>query len=67
MNIPVCPALNFKGETMIDKALERGIRCKCGKYWGMYNHKKNCKRCKTPVIARGELPKKIEKAQEFIL
>ena len=47
--------------------LDRHIRCKCGKYWGMHNHKRNCKRCKTPVIARGELPKKIEKAQEFIL
>jgi len=41
---------------MID--LERHIRCKCGKYWGMHNHKRNCKRCKTPVIARGELKKK---------
>ena len=37
------------------KDLEKHIRCKCGKYWGMFNHKKNCKRCKTPVIARGEL------------
>ena len=37
------------------KDLEKHIRCKCGQYWGMRNHKRNCKRCKTPVIARGEL------------
>ena len=37
--------------------VERHIRCKCGKYWGMANHRRNCKRCKTPVIARGELGK----------
>ena len=32
------------------------IRCKCGKYWGMNNFRKKgvCRRCKTPVIARGE-------------
>ena len=47
---------NIRKKTMID--LEKHIRCKCGKYWGMFNHKKNCKRCKTPVIARGEMPKK---------
>ena len=35
--------------------IERHIRCKCGKYWGMRNHKRKCKRCKTEVIARGEL------------
>ena len=35
--------------------IENHIRCKCGKYWGMHNHKRNCKRCKTPVIARGEV------------
>ena len=34
--------------------LEKHIRCKCGKYWGMRNHKYNCKRCKTEVIARGK-------------
>ena len=38
---------------MIDKNLERHIRCHCGKYWGMKNFKRNCKRCKTEVIARG--------------
>ena len=47
--------------------LDTHIRCKCGKYWGMHNHKRNCKRCKTPVIARGEMPKKILKPQELIL
>ena len=37
--------------------IDRHIRCKCGKYWGMKNfrRKMKCKRCKTPVIARGEL------------
>ena len=39
---------------MNDDELQRHIRCKCGKYWGMRNHKRNCKRCKTTVIARGE-------------
>ena len=38
------------------KDLEKHIRCNCGKYWGMINHKRNCKRCKTPVIARGVKP-----------
>ena len=33
--------------------LEKHIRCKCGKIWGMKNHKKYCARCKTEVIARG--------------
>ena len=35
--------------------LEKHIRCKCGKYWGMRNHKKICKKCKSKVIARGEV------------
>ena len=39
---------------MNDDELQRHIRCKCGKYWGMRNHNRNCKRCKTTVIARGE-------------
>jgi len=34
--------------------LEKHIRCECGKYYGIYNHKRKCKRCKTEVIARGE-------------
>ena len=34
--------------------LEKHIRCKCGKYWGMRNHNRKCKRCKSRVIARGE-------------
>ena len=38
--------------------LEKHIRCNCGKYWGMNNHNRKCKRCKTPVIARGELGNK---------
>ena len=40
------------GGQMID--LEKHIRCECRKYWGMRNHKRECKRCKTKVIARGE-------------
>ena len=39
---------------MNDKELQSHIRCKCGKLWGMRNFKRNCKRCKTEVIARGE-------------
>ena len=35
--------------------LDKHIRCKCGKYWGMRNHIRKCKRCKTEVIARGKL------------
>ena len=34
--------------------LDKHIRCKCRKYWGIRNHKRKCKRCKTEVIARGE-------------
>jgi len=36
--------------------LEKHIRCKCRKYWGIKLFRKNylCKRCKTKVIARGE-------------
>ena len=41
--------------------LEKHIRCKCGKFWGMRNHKRKCKRCKTEVIARGE---KINKGEQ---
>jgi uncharacterized paraquat-inducible protein A len=41
---------------MID--VEKHIRCKCGQYWGMNKHKTSCKRCKTEVIARGELGSK---------
>ena len=33
--------------------LEKHIRCNCGKYWGMRNFKRNCKRCDSKVIARG--------------
>ena len=39
----------------IQMNLEKHIRCKCGKYWGMKNHRRKCKRCKTEVIARGGL------------
>ena len=38
-----------------EMGIEGDIRCKCGKYWGMHNHKRNCKRCKTPVMARGKV------------
>ena len=34
--------------------IEKHIRCKCAKLWGIKNHKRICKRCKTEVIARGE-------------
>tara|TARA_Y100001963_G_scaffold76880_1_gene106607 strand:+ start:436 stop:564 length:129 start_codon:yes stop_codon:yes gene_type:complete len=34
--------------------LDKHIRCKCGKFWGMRNHGRKCKRCKYQVIARGE-------------
>ena len=40
--------------------LEKHIRCKCGKIYGMNNHKQNCKRCKTEVIARGEVNKPLQ-------
>ena len=33
--------------------LDKHIGCKCGKYWGMRNHQRKCKRCKSKVIARG--------------
>ena len=41
--------------------LEKDIRCKCGKIWGMRNHKKNCKRCGYEVVARGPKPNKKKK------
>jgi len=34
--------------------LDKHIRCKCGKFWGMRNHGRKCKRCQYQVIARGE-------------
>ena len=37
-----------------DINIEKDIRCKCGKLWGMDYHKNICKRCKTDVIARKE-------------
>ena len=33
--------------------LDKHIRCKCRKYWGMRNFKRKCKRCNSRVIARG--------------
>ena len=52
------PNQNGKNRRLKMTDLDKHIRCKCGKHWGMHNHKRNCKRCKTPVIARGEIPKK---------
>ena len=43
---------------IIDEKLEKHIRCYCGKLWGMNSHKRTCKRCKTKVMARGELGNK---------
>ena len=34
--------------------LDKHIRCKCRKYYGMRNFNRGCKRCKSKVIARGE-------------
>jgi len=36
-------------------ALDKHIRCKCGKNYGMENFRKGltCRRCKTKVAARG--------------
>jgi len=38
------------------KKLERDIRCKCGKFWGIQYFKmnKNCGRCRSLVKARGK-------------
>ena len=41
--------------------VEKGIRCKCGKIWGMRNLQNQCKRCGTSVIARGLKPIKKKK------
>jgi len=43
---------------IVDRKLEQQIRCKCGGKWGMINFKKYHKRCKTDVIARGEIGNK---------
>ena len=42
---------------MINHNLEKHIRCKCGKLYGLNNFKRKgvCRRCKTPVIARGKI------------
>ena len=40
---------------MNDRELQKHIRCKCGKFWGMRNLRKHCKRCKTTVMSRGEI------------
>ena len=37
----------------VDKALEKHIRCNCGKYWGMRYFNTKCKRCKSSIKARG--------------
>lgn len=37
------------------ESIEKHIRCKCGKVWGMDNFQKICSRCKTDVKARGEV------------
>ena len=36
-------------------ALDKHVRCKCGKNYGMENFRKGltCRRCKTKVAARG--------------
>ena len=38
-----------------EMGIEGHIRCKCGQLWGMHNHKRYHKRCKTNVIARGKI------------
>jgi len=43
---------------IVNKKLEQHIRCKCGQKWGMPYYKEYHKRCKTEVIARGELGNK---------
>ena len=43
----------MKAKELSKEKQEKDIRCKCGKYWGMRNHQKTCRRCKTTVIARG--------------
>ena len=42
---------------MTNHKLETHIRCKCGKLYGLNNFRQKgvCRRCKTPVIARGEV------------
>ena len=42
---------------MMSNKLEKHIRCKCGNLYGLKNFRRKgvCRRCKTPVIARGEI------------
>ena len=49
----------------MNKKLEKEIRCKCGKTWGMKNFRKRgiCRRCKTPAIARGPIQSKFKEAR----
>ena len=47
---------------IMNKNLEKEIRCKCGKMYGLSNFRKKriCRRWKTPVIARGPVKPIIE-------
>ena len=57
---------NFYSSMFVDKkkikhrlnpkpAVDKHVRCKCGKYYGMDNFRKGvtCRRCETTVAARG--------------
>ena len=37
------------------KQIEIDISCKCGKYWGIKNLNRLCKRCKTKVDIKGQV------------
>ena len=45
---------------MTPNNLDKHIRCKCGKLYGIeqFRRKGFCRRCNTPVIARGDINKK---------
>ena len=45
---------------MTPNNLDKHIRCKCGKLYGIeqFRRKGFCRRCKTLVIARGDINKK---------
>lgn len=47
-------------------SIEKHIRCKCGKVWGMDNLKVICTRCQTEVKARGEIGNKEHKKIKVI-
>jgi hypothetical protein len=46
----------YHHKKVAQRELDRHIRCKCGKFWGLqyFKMKKECGRCRSLVKARGK-------------